>query len=342
MNTDYLSTARQDIQRKHPHLLRLLSTEEISLLEEDMKPSEVPVWRYWDQYVVKTLVLGKSPITVKSVRDAINIVVRHTGLFTIEQINEAGVLDHALLKLQIERQQKASTRNTYIKAMNTYFIWLYKNHFITENNVARIEKGRVAASDIDPLTLNQVEKVVVHIGSRRHTTAIERARNILMLDIFRFSGVRPCELLGMQNDDIFLENGMWKMLINGRKQKGRKRFYEIPSFIVYSYQNYMKMRDEAGRWEDPLFISMSSREGWKTSGLQNLFKKVSKEIGFRVTAYGFRRFIASQLSRQGIQRDHLSRYMGHTRFTTTDIYIARECYLTDKGTELMKQIYRGT
>ena len=177
------------------------------------------------------------------------------------------------------------------------------------------------------------------MGSRRHATAIERARNNLMLDIFRFSGVRPCELLGMSNDDIFMENQKWKMLINGRKQKGRKRFYEIPSFIVYSYQTYMKLRDEAGRWEDPLFISMSSREGWKTSGLQNLFKKVSKEIGFRVTAYGFRRFIASQLSRQGIQRDHLSRYMGHTRFSTTDIYIARECYLTCSGTDMMKAIY---
>ncbi len=339
MNTDYLSVARLELERKHAHLFRLLSPEEIGLLEEDMRPSDTPVWRYWDQYVVKTLVLGKSPITVKSVRDALNVVMRHTGLVTIEQLNAPTVLDNALLKLQMERNHKASTRNTYIKALNTYFIWLFKNHFIKENNIARIEKGRVEATDIQPLTLSQVEKVVVHMGSRRHATAIERARNILMLDIFRFSGVRPCELLGMQNDDIFMENHKWKMLINGRKQKGRKRFYEIPSFIVYSYQAYMKLRDEAGRWEDPLFISMSSREGWKTSGLQNLFKKVSKEIGFRVTAYGFRRFIASQLSRQGIQRDHLSRYMGHTRFTTTDIYIARECYLTDNGADMMKEIY---
>ena len=179
------------------------------------------------------------------------------------------------------------------------------------------------------------------MGTRPHSTAIERARNILMLDIFRFSGVRPCELLGMQNDDVFLENGKWKMLINGRKQKGRKRYYEIPRFLIYSYQNYMKLRDEKGRWEEPLFISMSSREGWKSSGLQNLFKKITKEIGFRVTAYGFRRFIASQLSRQGIQRDHLSRYMGHTRFTTTDIYIARECYLTNEGTNIMKETFKG-
>jgi len=341
MNVDYLSAPRNEIQRKYPHLLRLLSPEEIIILEEDISTTETPIWHYWEQYVVKTLILGKSPITVKSVRDALNVVMRHTGLVTIEQLNAPSILDNALLKLQMERNHKASTRNTYIKALNTYFIWLYKNHFIQENNIARIEKGRVAATDIDPLTLSQIEKIVVHMGTRRHSTALERARNILMLDIFRFSGVRPCELLSMNNDDIFLENGKWKMVINGRKQKGRKRYYEVPSFIVFSYQHYMKLRDEKGRWENPLFISMSSREGWKSGGLQNLFKKITKEIGFRVNAYGFRRFIASQLSRQGIQRDHLSRYMGHTRFTTTDIYIARECYLTDSGTEMMKQIYEG-
>ena len=143
MTVDYLSAPRNEIQRKYPHLLRLLSPEEVNIFEEDISPSETPIWRYWEQYVVKTLILGKSPITVKSVRDALNVVMRHTGLVTIEQLNAPSILDNALLKLQIERNHKASTRNTYIKALNTYFIWLYKNHFIQENNITRIEKGRI-------------------------------------------------------------------------------------------------------------------------------------------------------------------------------------------------------
>ena len=141
MTENYLSASRKDIERKHPHLLRLLSPEEIIIFEEEITPTETPIWRYWEQYVV--LILGKSPITVKSVRDALNVVIRHTGLVTVEQLNAPSILDNALFKLQMERNHKASTRNTYIKALNTYFIWLYKNHFIQENNIARIEKGRV-------------------------------------------------------------------------------------------------------------------------------------------------------------------------------------------------------
>lgn len=336
---DYLSAAKQEFERKHAHLFRLLTPEEISIFAEDMKPSETPIWRHWETYVIKTLVLGKSPNTIKSVRDGLNTIMRHTGIITIEQANKAGVLGDALLELQMRRGLKPSTRNTYIKNMNTYFIWLYKNHFIETNNVARIEKGRESPPDVKPLTLDQVETAVLHVARRHHCTELERARNILMVDIFRFSGIRPCELLGMKNDDIFQERGQWRMVINGRKQKGRLRYYEIPNFIVHAYQNYMRIRDEKRRWETPLFISMSSQEGWSVSGLQAFFKKISKEVGFHITAYGFRRFIASQLSRTGVARDDLSRYLGHTRFTTTDRYIARECYLTQSGTDLMKNIY---
>jgi len=342
MAPEFLSQSRKDIESRYPHLLTLIPEAELASYSEDLHPDETPLWHHWKNYVVKTLILGKSPITIKSVRDAMRIVIRHTGLLTIEQINTPGQLDNALLELQMKRNQKPSTRNTYIKNLNTYFIWLFKNHLIDQNNIARIEKGRESPPDVQPLTLDQIERVVLHFGTRHHVSSMERARNILMVDIFRFSGIRPCELLGMENDAIYMENGQWRMVINGRKQKGRLRYYEVPSFLVHSYQQYMRIRTEKERWETPMFVSMSSKEGWKMSGLQNLFKNISKELGFRVTAYGFRRFIASQMSRTGIERDDLSRYLGHTRFTTTDRYIARECYLTKSGTDMMKQIYKDS
>jgi integrase len=339
MTEDYLSQERDKIARNHACLLHLMTPGELEILALDIPDGETPLWQHWENYVVKTLVLGKSPVTVRAVRDGLNIIMRHTGILTIEQANAPGRIGDALLALQIERGQKPSTRNTYIKNLNTYFIWLYKNHLIDQNNVARVEKGREAPPDVIPLSQEEIEKTVLHIGTRHHSTELERARNVLMIDIFRYSGVRPCELLGMENDAIYDKHGEWRMVVNGRKQKGRLRYYIAPSFLVHSYQHYMRLRAEKERWEKPLFISLSSHEGWKMRGLQAFFKKVSNELGFRVTAYGFRRFIASQMSRSGIARDDISRYLGHTRFTTTDRYIARECHLTKNGSELMAQVY---
>jgi len=341
MKVDYLAIARNHVTAKHQNLLRFLPPDEIASLEQDVPDGETPLWAYWEDYVIKTIALGKSPVTIQSVRDAAKFIVRHSGLVSIEQINTANALDRALLGLQVQRGQKPSTRNNYIKNINTYFIWLFKNHLIEKNNLTRIEKGRECPVEIPPLTYEEIERFVLHVSTRHHCTALERARNILMIDIFRFSGIRPSELLAMENDAIYLVDGKWQMIINGRKQKGRIRYYDVPSFVVHSYQHYMKTRADNQRWEQPLFISMSSCEGWTIGGLQKFFQKTSFEIGVHVTAYGFRRFVASQLSKAGVARDDLSRYLGHTRFSTTDRYIERDCYLTRSGTNLMKQIYQA-
>lgn len=339
MEANYLEQARQRFFPTHEYLMHLLTEEEREILEAEIPENETAIWYDWEEYVLKTLTLGKSPITLKSVRDGLNTIIRHTGLITIEQFNTPGVLDQALLDLQLQRKQKPSTRNTYIKNTNTYFAWLYKNFKIKENNIRLIEKGRENPPDMTPLTHGQVERTVTHVATRHHNTALERARNILLVDIFRFTGIRPCELLGLSVDSFLYEGGIWKLIVNGRKQKGRLRYYELPSFLVFSYKNYMGLREASARFEKPLFISMSSKDGWKTPGIQSFFKKISRELGFHVTAYGFRRYVASEMSRAGIERDNISRFLGHTRFTTTDRYIARECYLTKSGTDFMKRVY---
>ena len=156
--------------------------------------------------------------------------------------------------------------------------------------------------------------------------------------MLRFSGIRPCELLDLTTDAIYRENGKWILAISGRKQHARVRYYECPKFIVDSFNRYMQIRTEYQRWETPLFVSMSNKEGWTTSGLQNFFKKISKELGFRVNAYGFRRFVATQMSQNGVARDDMSRFLGHTRFTTTDRYIERSCALTANATSVMTTV----
>ena len=85
------------------------------------------------------------------------------------------------------------------------------------------------------------------------------------------------------------------------------RYYQCPGFIVDGFKRYMALRTEQQRWEESLFISLSRRgEGLSVSGLQNLFKKLSRELGFRANAYGFRRYVATQLSEKGVARRHVS------------------------------------
>lgn len=326
-------------QRQNANLFTLLDDNTLSDLSERLEGSETALWEHWEVFVTKSLLLGKSPSTIKGTRDTLRFLIRHTGIISVEAMNCPGVLDEQLFRLQFERGFGLNTRKTYIKNLNTYFIWLYRNHIIEVNNVERIERGRERAKEMPCLQREQVDRVLAHLATRPHSTALERARNQLMVDLLRFSGIRPCELLDLTTGAIYREKGRWVLAVKGRKQHARVRYYQCPGFIVDGFKHYMALRTEQQRWEESLFISLSRRgEGLSVSGLQNLFKKLSRELGFRVNAYGFRRYVATQLSEKGVAREDMSRFLGHARFSTTDLYIERNCSLTANASAAMSAL----
>ncbi len=320
---------------QHKHLFNLLSDAEKHAFSEFLEPEQTPLWEYWDEFVNKSLMLGKSPITIKGVRDTVKFLIRHTGIVSVEMMNQPRVLDDQITRLQIEREFSLNTRKSYLKNLNGYFLWLYRNHYIDANNIARIERGRARRKEITPLKKCEIDRFLTHLNTRPHSCSLERSRNLLMADILRFSGIRPCELLGLTTASIYREKGQWVLAVPGRKQITRTRYYHCPSFIVDSFQRYMALRTQYHRWETSLFVSMSTYEGLTVSGLQNLFKKISRELGFRVNAYGFRRYVATTMSENRVDRGEMSYFLGHSRFSTTDLYIERSCHLTAKASSTM-------
>lgn len=326
-------------QRDTRHLFSLLDDQSRASSSECLEADQTSLWENWEPFVAKSLLLGKSPTTIKGTRDTLRFLIRHTGIASIEEMNRPGVLDEQLLRLQLERGFGLNTRKTYIKNLNTYFIWLYRNHIIEVNNVGRIERGRERAKEMPCLHKAEIDRLLAHLATRPYSTTVERSRNQLMIDILRFSGIRPCELLDLTTGAIYREKGRWVLAVQGRKQHARIRYYQCPDFIVDGFKHYMALRTDQQRWEESLFISLSRRgEALTVSGLQNLFKKLSRELGFRVNAYGFRRYVATQLSENGVAREDMSRFLGHARFSTTDLYIERNCTLTANASAAMTKL----
>lgn len=333
------ASARLRTESRTDRLFTLFEDAEQATLAEALEGGETALWEHWQAFVTKSLLLGKSQATVKSTRDTMRFLIRHTGIVSIETMNRPGVLDEQLFRLQFERGFGLNTRKTYIKNLNTYFIWLYRNHLIEQNHVGRIERGRERTKEMPCLQRRQIDRLLAHLATRPHNTPLERARNLLMIDILRFSGIRPCELLDLTTGAIYRDRGRWVLAVRGRKQHARVRYYQCPGFIVDGFKRYMALRTEHQRWDEALFVSMSRRgEALSVSGLQNLFKKLSRELGFRINAYGFRRYVATQLSEKGVAREDLSRFLGHARFSTTDLYIERNCSLTATASTAMTEL----
>ena len=323
-------------------LLELIPKPELQELKPLAPEGETPIWQHWEEFVMQYHRLGRSLLTIRSVRDGIRVLIRNTRVCSIEQLNDPKLLTQITLDMQEKYGLQSNTRNTYIKNLNTYFIWLEKNEYIAENRVRKAPKSAPTFNEKKCLNNEQVLKLFEYLRTRKFSCKLERLRTLLYVEVLAFTGARPVELLAMQIDAIYQDDtGDWKIRINGKKHKGRPRYYDCPQYIAHRFLSYMQTRQESGRYEDALFISMSSFSGWTKSGVDSFFKRLSAEIGFRISSYPFRRYVATHLNAQGISIKDIGRHLGHLKTSTTELYIERSGILTNttsKAMELANQL----
>lgn len=321
---------------KNMKLFELLPQLEIDSITQ-IPLGETPVWQYWAEFVEKYLRTGKSEATVKNVKDVLKFVIRKLKIYTIEQLNTPRLVEDALFEYKGKYHISNNTFNSYRKNINTFCIWLEKMEYIASNNVRKIDKCKVTYNE--NLTLNEREtNAVIDKVRDRKQLKLERLRNIFFIDLLRFTGARPCELLGLEVKDVIKLKVGYKLCIQGKKQKGRRRFYPLCSSVIDSFEAYMAFRVIHRPNETYLFASSYKRMAWTYGGMKNLFQKLSKELGFHVNAYSFRRYVATNLNAKEMPAEKIRDYLGHTRVTTTLRYIERSCVLTKDCAEVMAKI----
>ncbi len=188
------------------------------------------------------------------------------------------------------------------------------------------------------LTIEKIRIIIGYISTYGYKYGIERNRDLFYIDLLRHIGARPCEIRGLKVGCIRKDdNGEWGLILNGRKQKGRIRSYSIPSCLVESYLNYMRERARYNPSFDDLFISRAGKP-LTHYGMQQIFRRISRGVGFRVNAYGFRRFVATNLDAKGTSMKEIARYLGHTKISTTELYIQRSKTLTKNASKTMAEV----
>jgi site-specific recombinase XerD len=310
---------------------------EIVNLAVNQNPEGTPLFHYWKEFERHYLREGKSEETIRNVRDVLRFISSKLGIDTIEACNTPKILREALFNAKEERNWTYVTFNSYVKNIKTYFIWLEAMEYVEQNKIRKIRKCKEELNEQYVYSDEQVKLILSHIKTRRQTR-LQRHRNDFFVGLLSLTGARLCEILQLQVIDIQKFRDTYKVIIRGRKQKGRLRYYPFSSWLRDSYETYMRTRLNLRQDETNLFISSSRRTGWTQKGTRALFKRLSKELGFRVIAHAFRRYVATKLHREGYSLEYIANYLGHTRITTTQRYIERSCLLTDRGVDAMGKI----
>lgn len=321
-------------------LSQILPDEELEALNTKVPNGHTPLWEYWSEFVTKYLRTGKSISTVKNVRDFLKLLMRNTNICSIEQCLDHRHLEDVIHKLKENRKISDSTFNTYLKNLNTYFLWLERQDYIPENKIRKIMRCKECRGKQLTARSDELKLATLQLINRRQTT-LERKRNLLFFGILKLTGARPIELERMKVGDIYASKNGFKLVINGAKQNSDPRYYRLPSWLRDLYLDYLHHRNRLKRNEDSLLVSQSKRSGWTRKGMTRLLTKLSKEIGVKITAYSIRRHVATTLHASGMPLEKIADYLGQKRTSTTLKYIEESCIRTLEASEIMSNFAEG-
>jgi integrase/recombinase XerD len=164
---------------------------------------------------------------------------------------------------------------------------------------------------IQPLTAEQVT---------RFWDSFHTFRDLAVVGLMLLDGLRSCEILTLQLEDLKLADAQLRVLGKGRKQ----RILPLTADIMEVLQNYLRL--ERPLTNSPaLFVSLKGRRrgnSMTTAGLRSLFRhhRLCSEVP-AANPHRFRHTFGADMVRAGISLPALQHLMGHSQIHTTLLYI---------------------
>ncbi|MEK7751534.1 MAG: tyrosine-type recombinase/integrase [Acidobacteriota bacterium] len=164
---------------------------------------------------------------------------------------------------------------------------------------------------IQPLTAEQVAKFWASFRTFRDLAVV----GLMLLD-----GLRSCEILTLQLEDLKLADAQLHVLGKGRKQ----RMVPLPGEIMEVLQSYLHL--ERPLTNAPcLFVSLKGRrrgQPMTPAGLRSLFRhhRLRSQIP-AANPHRFRHTFGADMVRAGISLPALQHLMGHAQIHTTLLYV---------------------
>jgi integrase/recombinase XerD len=164
---------------------------------------------------------------------------------------------------------------------------------------------------VTPLSVEQVQRFWSSFGT---------ARDIAIVGLLLLNGLRSCEVLSLELEDLLLSEGQLRVRGKGSKT----RMIPLPPETIRLLDCYLKA-------ERPLtnsarvFVSRKGKARGKPmtkAGLRSLFRhhRATTRIS-QANPHRFRHTFGSDMIRAGVSLPALQRLMGHSNIETTMLYI---------------------
>jgi integrase/recombinase XerD len=249
----------------------------------------------------------------------------------LSEITESTLLDYA--RYQLDQQPKPTPQTVNHRLCVLHCLYRFhsgceipagQSHFqrlYTPRPLLRYGRSRRAVAF--GLRLKQPRRVIVPLTAEEVAefwAGFHTFRDLAIVGLMLLDGLRSCEVLALQLEDLQLPHAQIWVLGKG----GKKRLLPLPGELIEVLQNYLRL--ERPLTNSPyLFLSLKGRQRGRpmtAAGLRALFRhhRMSSEVP-RANPHRFRHTFGVDMVRDGISLPALQHLMGHSQIQTTMLYV---------------------
>ena len=209
------------------------------------------------------------------------------------------------LAAEKERGIADQTLEGYREVYSAYFNWLQRENLIERNPTANLGAVKCAKKEKKTYTDIEIEKLNRCCSSLR-----DRA----IINFLSSTGCRISEMVELNRDSINLE--ALECVVHGKGDKERTVYFsEVSGMLISQYLSERKDLNPA------LFVG-KRLERLKPGGVRAMLKVLADKAGVEhVHPHKFRRTLATNLSRHGMQVQEVAKILGHEKIDTTMKYV---------------------
>lgn len=279
--------------------------------------------------------LDLAETTKKTYINCLNNFMKWLNNNAIEEVNQDIIID---FKNSLKVTMKSTSINTYLTAIKDLFNWLEGKGF---NNVAkRVKKEKIEKGfNKDSLTSEQVKTIINNIDS----STIEGLRAKAIFKLMVGTGLRACEVVRANIEDLRIKNNCNVLYIQGKGRTDKKELVKLCPSVMNAIQEYLSVRN--AKPSEPLFTSLSDRNKGQrltTRTIQNIITGLYRENGIiseRITTHSTRHTAITLSLYNGADIRKAQEMARHKDINTTMIYYHDITRLENSAEDSIESIF---
>jgi len=249
---------------------------------------------------------------------------------SLHRLNQSLLLDYVRHQLEHQPSPTPQTINHRLCVLRCLYRFhhaqeipgkpLFQRRYTTRSSLGY---GRRQTKITTNLRLRQPRRVIVPLSAdqvARFWRGFRTFRDLAIVALLLQNGLRSCEVLQLQLEDLLLFEARLHVLGKGRK----RRFLPLTADTLQVLENYLHLERPLTN-SSALFVCLKGRRRGRpmtAAGLRSLFRHhrlVSKVP--QANPHRFRHTFGSDMVRAGISLPALMHLMGHADIHTTMLYV---------------------